>query len=110
VGWGAFLFFERKKMAPKNWRCCFCQTKHVGNDIFHKIFQVWYANHIFVSTFHRKIWGFLSIEAKCADWSGCEDLGLFGDCCPESGGIMCPCGGSWWVMGFLDWTGRNDGF
>lgn len=30
------------------------------------------------------------IEAKCADWSGCEDLGLFGDCCPESGGIMCP--------------------
>lgn len=69
----------------------------------------------FVSTFYRKNWGFLSIEAKCADWSGCEDLGLFGDCCPESGGIMCPnkivdflVGDG--VMGFLDWTGRNDGF
>eukprot|EP00434_Breviolum_minutum_P006369 symbB.v1.2.005621.t2/scaffold309.1/size276354/2 len=30
-------------------------------------------------------------SAKCADWSGCEDLGLFGDCCPESGGIMLGC-------------------
>lgn len=74
----------------------------------------------FVSTFHRKIWGFLSTKSRqnvrtglvAKIWASLAIvvLKVVASCAfPGSQGMVDFLVGDG-VMGFLDWTGRNDGF